>query len=102
MHQAAAYRSALALCYRALHLLDSQASSGLPNGHEQTNGRLPHQQQQQQQRVKLQCMVSECCVYTRQSGSSEQAMSSAKAAVRAATGLQDPGLIAAALQQLSR
>ena len=102
-HQAAAYRSALALCYRALHLLDSQAQSEPPTAQDQISDRPPQQQQQQQQQqVKLQCMVSECCLYTRQTGSNEQAMSSAKAAVRAATGLQDPGLTAAALQQLSR
>lgn len=103
-HQAAAYRSALALCNRGLHMLHSQAKSELPNGQDQTIGHAAHRQQQQQVKlqVKLRCMMSECCLHTRQSGSSDQAMSCAKAAVRAATGFQDSDLTAAALQQLSR
>ena len=99
-HQATAHRSALALCNHALHLLNSTAKSEQHNGQDQTTDHVPQQQQQQQ--VKLQCMRSECCLHTRQTGSSDQAMSSAKAAVRAATGLQDAALTAAALQQLSR
>ena len=102
-HQAAAYRSALALCNRALHLLDSSPAPEQVNTPQQTHGHLPQQQQQQQQQqVKLQCMRSECHLHARQSGSLEQATSCAKAAVRAASGFRDPELTAVALQQLSR
>ncbi|KAL3149301.1 hypothetical protein ABBQ32_14165 [Trebouxia sp. C0010 RCD-2024] len=108
MHQAAAYRSALTLCNRALHMLDSSSAPEQLDSEEQANSHLPQQQQQQQrqqqqqQQVKLQCMRSECYLHTRQSGSLAQAMSYAKAAVRAASELQDPELTAVALQQLSR
>ena len=109
-HQAAAHRSAFKLCKRTLHLLDSTPSPQQLDDQDQTNGHPPHQQQhqqqqqqqQQQQRVKLHFMMSECLLHTRQSGSSDQAMSSAKAAVRTATGLPNSELTAAALQQLSR
>ena len=57
--------------------------------------------QQQHMRVKLHCMMSQCQLLDRQS-SAEQALATAKAAVQAASGYKDPGLIAAALQQLSR
>ncbi|KAL3133073.1 hypothetical protein ABBQ38_006975 [Trebouxia sp. C0009 RCD-2024] len=114
--QAAAYRSALALCNRALHMLDCSSAPEQLDCKEQANGHLPQQQQQQQrqqqqqqqqqrhhqQQVQLQCMRSECHLHTRQGGSHEQAMSCAKAAVRAASGFCDPELTAAALQQLSR
>ena len=111
-HQAAAYRSAFTLCKRAKHLLQAGAQRQESNSHAGPNDPLSQQQrqkqqqqQQQQQQVQLQCMMSECCLHKRKQSSKEdkkEALSSAKAAVQTASGLHDPELIAAALQQLSR
>ena len=114
-HQAAAYRSALALCKRALHLLNSSAKPQRGNSHAFANGKSSQQQQQQQQQqhqqqqqqqhqqVKLHCMMSECQLHSGNArGGSEQALSCAKTAVQAAAGVHEPELTAVALQQLSR
>lgn len=99
-HQAAAYRSATALCKHAQRLL----SSALKPQHSQSSDKAAGQEQQQHQhmQVKLQCMKSECQLHGRQAEAADQALASAKAAVQTASGFQDSGLIAVALQQLSR